>query len=306
MPGLDVVVGHHLNPFTSGVARFNEILARRTGTRVIGIFDEALAGFSAPLFSFKTSELSSEETAKLDEIASELLPSKRVSLFLHEYSGDSAEAALIRAAEVVYCGNDAVYARVDALGAQARLAWAPGLVLDTRSFEPAELTVFSFGMAHKIRTDKFRRLRDLLEASGRSYAIYISNANHESATFEDAQSVFEDMGAVFERGLYFMGNLSDVAVFNHLLRATYFAAFFTDGVRANNTSVASAMEHGCVVITNLDEYSPKAFVHMENVIDINRCEQLPADPLVLKRIAVAAMETARELSWERLVETVAP
>ncbi len=53
--------------------------------------------------------------------------------------------------------------------------------------------------------------------------------------------------------LYFLGNLSDVAVYNELRRATFFAAFFDGGVRANNTSVAAAMETGAVVITNLDQ-----------------------------------------------------
>ena len=44
--------------------------------------------------------------------------------------------------------------------------WSPGLILDERPFPTPEVTVFSFGMAHKIRTDLFERLRDLLDASG--------------------------------------------------------------------------------------------------------------------------------------------
>ena len=62
--------------------------------------------------------------------------------------------------------------------------------------------------------------------------------------------------------LYFLGNLSDVAVYNQLRESTFFAAFFDRGVRANNTSVAAAMETGAVVITNLDELSPPEYVHM--------------------------------------------
>jgi hypothetical protein len=64
------------------------------------------------------------------------------------------------------------------------------------------------------------------------------------------------------------------------------------------------MEHGAVVITNLDEHSPDYLVHMDNVIDISRCEELPLAPLELRRLSVRAMETARELSWDRLVEAM--
>jgi histidinol phosphatase-like PHP family hydrolase len=112
------------------------------------------------------------------------------------------------------------------------------------------------------------------------------------------------MRQIFPRRLYFMGHLSDVAVYNQLLDTTYFAAFFRDGVRANNTSVASALEHGAVVITNLDAHSPPELRHMDNVIDIARCDELPADLLTLKRISVRAMETARERSWAALIQTL--
>ena len=171
-------------------------------------------------------------------------------------------------------------------------------------FAPAVYSVFSFGMAHKVRADMFARLRDLLERTGVSYSIYMSNANHATATLDEAQIVFDEMREVFPRNLYFMGNLSDVAIYNYLRTTSFFAAFFRNGARANNTSILSAMEHGSVVITNLDQNSPEYFVHMDNVIDINQCEELPSDPLEHKRLALRAMETARSLSWDRLISAI--
>ena len=112
------------------------------------------------------------------------------------------------------------------------------------------------------------------------------------------------MHEIFPNELYFLGNLSDVAVFNYLTTTTFYAAFFESGVRDNNTSVASAMERGAVVITNLDQHSPPAYVHMENMIDIERCNELPTDPLLLERLAAAAIETGRTRSWARLVERI--
>jgi hypothetical protein len=66
------------------------------------------------------------------------------------------------------------------------------------------------------------------------------------------------------------------------------------------------MEHGCAVITNLDEHSPAAMAHMKNVIDINRCDRLP-DTAQVERIGHSARETARvEYAWDRLVAQLRP
>jgi hypothetical protein len=118
----------------------------------------------------------------------------------------------------------------------------------------------------------------------------------------DAHLIFDEMHEVFPKTLFFVGNLSDVAVFNYLRSSTFFASFFLGGVRANNGSVAAAMEKGAVVVTNLDEHSPPEYVHMDNVIDIERCDALPLDPLVLKQISARAMESGRARGWDALVD----
>lgn len=303
-PLIDAIVTHHLNPFRSGVARFNELLAQRLKVPLLGLRDRRVAVAACPLLSLKVSEL---DRASTDSLVSVLDGAKVRAwcLFLHEHADLPLEDRLVRGAMRVWCANDEVLARISSLTESAEAAWAPGLISDTRRFDPAAISVFSFGMAHKIRTDMFERLKYLLEATGESYAIYLSNANHETATLEDAEVVFRDMHELFPRGLYFAGNLSDVAVFNYLISTTFFAAFFEGGVRANNTSVASAMEHGAVVITNLDEHSPSYFGHLDNLIDIKQCgDALPSDNLILRRIGVRAIETARQLTWERLTALI--
>ena len=215
------------------------------------------------------------------------------------YANPSVET--IRAdLEYIRDGNLEIYEGVRGLTGNAETAWAPGLIVDRRPYELTEVTVFSFGMAHKVRTDMFRRLRGRSTRSAVHTRYAVSAANHETATLEDAEAVFAEMREVFP-GFYFLGNLSDVAVYNELRRATFFAAFFDKGVRANNTSVAAAMETGAVVITNLDELSPPEYVHLENVIDIERCEELPTDPGVLDGIRERAVETAAARGWDALV-----
>lgn len=296
---VDAVVTHHRDGFRSGVARFNELLAEKLGVPLHGLFDEEVESTSRSLLSFKAAEMSELERSRFAERVERM--DWRGELYLHEYRGLELERELLRRARRAHCGNLEILAAVEDLTEDARESWTPGLVLDRRAYGDAELSVFSFGMAHKLRTDMFRRLRELLVASGRSYAVYVSAANHETASMQDSQLVFRELHEVFP-SLYFLGNLSDVAVHNELLRATYFAAFFRDGLRANNTSVAAAMELGAVVITNLDGYSPAGLVHMENVIDITQCDELPTDPAVLRRIGEQARETAAERTWDALLE----
>jgi len=294
----DAIVTHNTNPFRSGVARFNALLAEHLGLPVVPL-PEAGA-LRAPLLSFKVSELGAAERAAL----AAALPGWQPSLFLHEWCGEELEAALVRAADRVLAGNRAIAAAVAPLHGAVETLWTPGLIPEQRRIVPAEVRVFSFGMAHKIRTPLFARLRELLDASGRSYAVHVSAANHETATQGDAEAVFHQMGEIFGERVYFLGTLSDLAIAHELRRATFFAAFFAGGVRANNTTVASAMERGAVVVTNLDEGSPEGLRHLENVVDLTRADALPFDPLALREISAAAMRYARARSWDALVARV--
>jgi hypothetical protein len=295
MSPVEAVVTHHRSGFRSGVARFNELLAERLGVPLYGLDDEG-PGWESSLLSFKVSELDIASRAAL----AERLEAWDGELFLHELSGLDLERELVTRAGRVHCGNLEIFEGVRGLTDKAEPAWAPGLITDRRLYVIPEVTVFSFGMAHKIRTDMFRRLRDLLDDLDRPYEVYVSAANHETARLEDAQEIVGEMHEVFP-GFYFLGNLSDVAVYNELKGTTFFAAFFDKGVRANNTSVAAAMETGAVVITNLDEHSPPEYVHLDNLIDIERCEELPTDPAVLAEIRKRAVETAATRGWDALV-----
>jgi hypothetical protein len=301
---IDVVVGNYMDPHASGVARFNQILAERLAVPFISLLDPAVAEYRFPFLSFKVAELDHRELQVLDEILRRGEGIQSLRVYLHEFSALPLEEQLARQADVLYCGNAEVAARTAPLNPRACAVWAPGNMLDQRFFADAPNTVFSFGMAHKMQTRLFARLRELLAAADEPYAVYMSNAHHDAATLEEAQVVFEEMRRIFPQHLYFLGNLSEVAIHNFLHATRFFAAFFKSGVRANNGSVGAAMEQGCVVITNLDEYSPDYFVHMHNVIDINRCEELPSDPLELERIGAAAMETARSRSWDHLLSAI--
>jgi hypothetical protein len=296
---IDCIAGYHLNPWTCGIAKFNTILAKHLEVPVIGVGALESGAYRMPLLSLKLSEFSTADALELD--AWTQAHKGEFELFLHAFDGTDVEQRLLLAARRVYCGNTELFHDLRPARPDIQELFCPGTILNPQRFQRTELCVFTFGMAHKIRVPLYRRLRDLLETTGRSYSVYVSTALHENTSFDGSFVVrFEELQVIFNGQVYFMGYLSDTAVYNQLMDCTYLAAFFDKGLRANNTTVNAAMESGCAVITNLDEHSPAGLVHMKNVIDINRCDRLP-DAGQTQRIGLAAREIAQtRYGWDRL------
>ena len=297
---IDSIAGYHLNPWTCGIAKFNAILARHLNLPVVGIGSPELGQYSRPLLSLKLSEFTPEDAQALAEWVA--AHQGQFELFLHAFDGTEIEKRMLAAAARVSCGNQELAHTLAPDRPDIVELFCPGTLLNPQRFQRTELSVFTFGMAHKIRVPLYRRLKDLLDATGKTYSVYVSTALHENTSFDGSFVVrFEELQSIFGGQVYFMGYLSDTAVFNHLVDCTYLAAFFEKGLRANNTSVNAAMETGCAVITNLDEHSPHGLVHMKNVIDINRCDRLP-DLEQVEKIGRAAREAAHaNFGWEQLV-----
>ena len=302
---IDCIAGYHLNPWTCGIAKFNAILAKQLGIPVVGVRAVELGSYRLPLLSVKLSEFSDDDAADLDQWST--AHRGQFELFLHAFDGSEVEQRLVASAGRVYCGNSELFRDLHPVRPDILELFCPGTLLGPQRFQRTDVSVFTFGMAHKIRVPAYRRLYELLEASGRSYAVYVSTALHENTSFDGSFVVrFEELQSIFNGRVYFMGYLSDTAVFNHLMDCTLLAAFFEKGLRANNTSVNAAMESGCAVVTNLDECSPDGLVHMQNVIDINQCDRLPDDEQI-RRIGRAARDIAHgRYGWDQLVAQLRP
>jgi hypothetical protein len=302
---IDCIAGYHLNPWTCGIAKFNTILSRYLELPVVGIRAVELGSFRRPLLSVKLSEFTDTDAADLDTWCQS--HAGQFELFLHAFEGTDVERRLLAAAARVYCGNRELSHELAPSRPDIVELFCPGTLLNPQRFQSTELSVFTFGMAHKIRVPLYRKLQALLEATRKSYSVYVSTALHENTSFDGSFVVrFEELQAIFNGQVYFMGYLSDTAVFNHLVDCTYLAAFFEKGLRANNTTVNAAMECGATVITNLDGHSPQGLVHMRNVIDINECDRLP-DVEQAEKIGRAAREIAHaDYGWEQLVAQLRP
>lgn len=149
----DCVAGYHLNYLTCGIAKFNLLLGRKMGAPFFNLYDPRLEQFSAPLLSVKLSEYTPEDLASLPNWIDKRVSARGYSVFLHGYESTPLEDHLIRCATAVYCGNRAMYERLLPLNPNTHSLWCPGTNMSHQSFEKTDLTVFSFGMAHKLKTE---------------------------------------------------------------------------------------------------------------------------------------------------------
>lgn len=298
---MDCVLGYHLSPLSCGVAKFNTALAAELGVPMLSLFDPSASTARRPLLSIKLSEFNRAHARDLDRWLDERPATQSLRLFLHAFDDTALEHRLIENADIVYVGNKELAQRLRPLCPQVVEAWCPGVLFDALPFDGAEVSVFSFGMAHKIRGEHYRRLETLLLATGRSYCLYLSTALHEGTSVDASfGGAVKGIRSSFAGPVHFLGFLSDAAVAHYLKNTTFFAAFFPSGVRANNTSLHTAMTVGAAVITNLDDNSPDSYRHMDSLLDIHRLETLPLEPAVLGRLGERARTVAADMGWDRL------
>lgn len=302
---MDAILTYHMNPLTCGIARFNRALSQELTLPYLGLFSAEALHTQRPLLSIKMSEFSESDIARLTDIADDPHIWPRLRLFFHDYEATPIEAKLLRRAETIYCGNELLHAELRPLHPNVVLAWCPGYLFDTRPFDAAaEISVYTFGMAHKLRADYFYRLRDLLVNTGRSFTVYVSAAVHEGKSLDDNfTAAYDQLVDCFGDRVRFLGFISDGALYHYLTTSTFFAAFFQHGVRANNTSVNTAMQCGAAVLTNLDSHSPPELAHLLNVVDISQCQDiLPFDAETLDRVRSGGREFAAKMGWKPLVD----
>lgn len=293
------IVSYHTNPYTCGVARFNQALARTLGVNVVSVTEFINHAEAFPLLSLKFEEIP-------DHIAQELLhyvlrTSLKFDLFLHGILESEARLKLVSLARNVFVGSvdhaDAIRpTRHDIVA-----LFAPGAPFtgDKKSFD---LTLLTFGMAHKIRADGYRKLGEIMATDHRSVQLEISTALHEGTSFsDDFFSVNAEISEVFKGSVIFLGFLADGEVSRRLRAADALIAFFPGGVRENNTTVLSAMAHGCAVITNMDHYSPAWMKHGESIFDIDQLFSFPSSD-ELDKVRRGAIKAVEPYTFERFAK----
>jgi glycosyltransferase involved in cell wall biosynthesis len=291
------VVSFHTNPYTCGVARFNQALAKSLQVPIESVLQFEANQETISLLSLKFDEipvvLSEQLLKNLDHL------SAAFDLFLHGINHTDIESKYIAKARRVIVASREYADLIQSQRSDVIALFAPGVgVSGLRS--TFDITLLTFGMAHKIRSDGYRKLGAMLKTDSRTFQLEISTALHDGTSFsEDFFSVGSEIGEVFEGNVSFLGFLADDEVSRRLTQADALVAFFPSGARENNTTVLSAMAHGSAVITNLDEYSPLWMKHGESVFDVNQLASFPSSA-ELSIVRTGAKKAVSPYTFEEL------
>jgi hypothetical protein len=291
------VVSFHTNPYTCGVARFNQALAKSLQVPIASVLQFEASQETVSLLSLKFDEIPEAMSERLLENLDQQLAA--FDLFLHGINQSAIESKYIAKARRVIVASREYADLIQEQRSDVISLFAPGAgVSGLRS--TFDITLLTFGMAHKIRSDGYRKLGAMLKTDSRTFQLEISTALHDGTSFsEDFFSVGSEIGEVFEGNVSFLGFLADDEVSRRLTNADALVAFFPSGVRENNTTVLSAMAHGCAVITNLDEYSPPWMKHGESVFDVNQLASFPSNKELLV-VRTGAKNAVSPYTFEQL------
>jgi len=268
------IVTFHTNPYTCGVARFNIALAESLDVPLVALSDFLSKPISGALLSIKCEEIGEENSRELSRFL--VSTSEKFDVYLHGLDGSDAEQIVITQAARIFTATMEMADAIRNLRNDVQSTFAPG-ANPSPELKQVDCTLLTFGMAHKIRVDGYRKLGEILHGDSRTFRLEISTALHEGTTFsEDFFTVGKDIREVFDGNVSFLGFLADEEVSNRMRAADALVAFFPHGVRENNTTVLSAMSHGCAVITNIDKYSPSWMVHGSSVFDIEKMTKFPS------------------------------
>ena len=291
------LVSYHTNPYTCGVARFNQALSEALKIPIVSISNLRSNSSDVLLLSLKFEEISHESA---EQLLSNLQTSGAFfDLFLHGIVDSEIEQVFVTTARQVFVASNEYADQIRSRRADVVSYFAPGASDRSKNVD-ADLTLLTFGMAHKIRSAGYKKLGQLLSNDDRTVQLEISTALHDGTSFsEDFFSVGSEISQVFDGNVSFLGFLADEEVSRRLHAAHALVAFFPSGVRENNTTVLSAMAHGCPVITNLDSYSPSWMKHDESVFDIDQLLTFPSKDFLL-RVGKAGQRAVAPYSFEVL------
>jgi len=293
------VISSHTNPYTCGVARFNKSLAETLATPIVTLNDY-LTGPEKTicLLSLKMEEIEENQAVKLTRMLDCESPPP-FDYFAHDVLASHVQNLLLRQAKKVFANSAEMASSLRELRTDVIAVYSPGAPVRAPR-RKSDLKLLTAGMAHKIRGDGYAELARILVGDPRSISLEITSAIHEGQRFDESFfSIAGDIQEAFRHDVHFCGFLSDEELSQRLRECDAYVAFFPRGVRENNTSVLSAMTHGCPVITNLDHASPGWMIHNETVFDVGQTRRFPDRP-ELRRVGEAGRIAASVLSFERL------
>jgi glycosyltransferase involved in cell wall biosynthesis len=283
------------------VARFNIALAESLNVPLVTLSDFLSKPISGALLSIKCEEIGEENSRELSRFL--VSSSEKFDVYLHGLDDSEAEQIVIAQAARIFTATMEIADAIRNSRNDVQSTFAPG-ANPSPVMKQVDCTLLTFGMAHKIRVAGYRKLGEILHGDSRTFRLEISTALHEGTTFsEDFFTVGKEIREVFDGNVSFLGFLADEEVSNRMRAADALVAFFPHGVRENNTTVLSAMSHGCAVITNIDKYSPSWMIHGSSIFDIDKMTKFPSSG-ELEEVGKNANQAVAPYSFSQLSKII--
>jgi len=287
---IDSVLTYHTDGLRCGVARFNSQLADRLRVPMHSLMWPIVE--ACPLISIKTAELNGR-------ILNTNYPA--FDLFFHD--GPRCEDIQpLQKARRVFAATSAIAALIRPERPDVVTAFCPSTI--TANPPRAGLRILCFGMAQKLQVPLYEQLKAVLDASHVDYSVNLSCAVHEGASWEETiGDAAARLTPIFGAHFRLLGFLADDALVDEMRRSTGVALFYDPAVRANNTTLWAALEHGCPVVTNLDPDSPPELQHDVNVWDIHQLTEWPMAERA-RVLRAGGRKVVEAYSWDRLLEVL--
>jgi hypothetical protein len=312
------IISTHESPRYSGVAKFGVRLAAELGCRFYGVEEalelarEGVCGHV--LLSTKFQDLDDIDCIKwyrLLEIIDK--PELTISIFLHSFHHLDIELKLLSRSRNIFAGNSEILHKCEDLNFYPKQLWCPNLIESgqkvskkPRIVRPRNfVNLFTFGMAHKVSFARVCQSVEEVSGLGIDFILTVSTSKHEkieAKQFRNIQSLLTDR---FPGQIKFLGFLDDDAIFEKAGEMDAALLLFNPAVRANNTTMYTAMELNLPVICKVDRFSPVWLEDKHNFLNIDKLSKSDFTAPNLERISNNASRIVRsEYSWYRLVQAL--
>ena len=149
----------HTNPYTCGVARFNVSLASALKSKVLSLAAASNSESGKILLSIKLQEIDDAGKVNLEKILSN--SSLTFDVFLHASDGSDLENQLLKRAQKVFAASAEIGKEIKSKRPDVVNLFAPGAPISAVS-KQTEVSLLTFGMAHKISATGYRKLAKIL------------------------------------------------------------------------------------------------------------------------------------------------
>lgn len=265
------IVSLHTNTWGCGIAKYNHVLAKLLSSDVVSLDTWYKSEEKFVIISIGLSEFSSDEVIKLNEFI--LNYRSRYILILHSLTSNAALMPVISKSSEIIVLNSQLQKELKSGNIESTLSYTPSLINLEQQIHNEEhfFDIFTFGMSHKHDFTRIEAFVNKLKAWGKYPRIKISSAIHIGSQPLDSLSFeIDELKSHLQIPISFLGFLSDEKLAEEIDKSRLVFRFFDSGIRSNNTTAMTALQHEKALVTNIDEHSPDWLSHGQNFVDISK------------------------------------